>query len=58
MATGMHLYRVLVRSMLDYGCIVYQSACVTMKSMLDSIANECMMIAFGAFKSTLTEALN
>ena len=58
MATMVHLYRVMVRSVLDYGCVVYQSACVTTKGILEPVANECMRIATGAFKSTPTESLN
>lgn len=56
--TLMRLYRSLIRSKLDYGCIVYGAACRTTLSTLDPIANEAMRIASGAFKSTPVTNLN
>jgi ribonuclease HI len=50
--TLLHLYNILVRSRLDYGSVVYNSACTTTKALLDPIENEGLRIATGAFKST------
>ena len=50
--TLLHLYNLLVRSRLDYGCIVYNSASPTTIASLNSIENEGLRIASGAFKST------
>ena len=43
------LYRALVRSKLDYGCIVYGSASITSLKKLDSIHNSGLRLALGAF---------
>lgn len=48
----MHLYRALVRSRLDYGAIVYGSACDTTLKTLDVIPNDAMRAATGALKSS------
>lgn len=53
----MYLYRALVRSRLDYGAIVYNSAHPTTLKQLDPIANEAMRIASGAFKSSPISSL-
>jgi ribonuclease HI len=55
--TLLHLYNILVRSRLDYGCIIYNSACATTKALLDPIENEGLRIATGAFKSTPIQSL-
>ena len=57
MKTILHLYRLLVRSKLDYGCVVYHSASNTTKRILDPVTNECLRIATGAFKTTPIESL-
>uniref|UniRef100_A0A2P2I0Q3 Pol-like protein n=1 Tax=Hirondellea gigas TaxID=1518452 RepID=A0A2P2I0Q3_9CRUS len=51
-------YRALIRSKLDYGCIVYSSACPTTLKTLDVIANDIIRIATGAFRTTPTATLN
>lgn len=48
----MNLYRALIRSKLDYGAVVYNSACETTLKTLDAIPGEAMRISTGAFKST------
>lgn len=48
----LHLYNIFIRSRLDYGCTVYQSATNSIKALLEPIQNECLRIASGAFKST------
>ena len=58
MKTILHLYRILIRSKLDYGCMVYQSTSNTTKSLLEPIANECIRMATGPFKSTPVKFLN
>ena len=56
--TLLQLYRSLVRSKIDYGAVVYQSASITHKKAIDTIANECLRIASGCFKSTPIDSLN
>jgi hypothetical protein len=50
--TSLMIYRSLIRSRLDYGSIVYQSASNTTLGTVNSIANEALRIATGVFKST------
>jgi len=50
--TLLRLYRSMVRSKLDYGSIVYGSASDHLLKSLDTVANEAIRIATGAFKST------
>ena len=45
----LRLYRTLVRSKLDYGCIVYGSARQSYLRKLDSIHNQGLRLALGAF---------
>jgi len=42
-STLLHLYRALIRSKLDYGCIVYGSARPSYLKMLDPIHNVCVL---------------
>ena len=53
-----HLYRMFIRSKLGCGSIVYQSASKTEKNILEPVANECIRIATGAFRSTPIKSLN
>ena len=46
------------RSKLEYGSIVYESACNTTKQILNSVTTECIRLATGAFKSTPVKALH
>ena len=53
----LRLYRYLVRSKLDYGCIVYGSACKSYLHMLDPIHNQGLRLCLGAFRTSLVESL-
>ena len=55
--TLLHLYRSLIRSKLDYGCMVYGSARKTVLQMLDPIAHQGLRLALGAFRSSPVESL-
>ena len=46
------LYRSLVRSKLDYGCIIYGSARKSYLQMLDSIHNHGLRLALGVFRTS------
>ena len=54
----MMLYRALVRSKMDYGSIVYNSASSRTLESLNVIANQALRIATGVFKTTLTKTLH
>ena len=49
--TLLHLYRSLIRSKLDYGCIVYGSARDSYLRMLDPIQNHALRLCIGAFRT-------
>ena len=49
--TLLKLYRSLVRSKLDYGCIIYGSARKSYLQMLDPIQNQGLRLALGAFRT-------
>ena len=53
----LRLYRTLVRSMLDYGCIVYGSAPQSYLRTLDSIHNQGLRLALGAFRTSPVNSL-
>ena len=48
----LRLYRTLVRSKLDYGCVVYGSARQSYLRKLDSIHNQGLRLALGVFKTS------
>ena len=50
--TLLHLYRALVRSKLDYGCVVYGSARKSYLKMLDPIHHQGLRLCLGAFRTT------
>ena len=54
---AMKIYRMFIRSKLDYGAPVYASATRTLLKPLNAIVNEALRIATGAFKSTPIESL-
>ena len=56
--TILHLCKTFIRSKLDYGCIIYQSASNTTKQILNPIATECIRLATGAFKSTPVKSVH
>ena len=51
------LYRALVRSKLDYGCIIYRNASETDLKTLDVVHNQGIRLCLGAFKSSPIESL-
>ena len=55
--TLLKLYRSLVRSQLDYGCIVYGSASKTALTKLDPVHNQGLRLSLGAFRSSPVESL-
>ena len=55
--TLLKLYRSLVRSKLDYGCIVYRSASKTALAKLDRVHNQGLRLSLGAFRSSPVETL-
>ena len=55
--TLLKLYRSLVRSKLDYGCIVYGSASKTALAKLDPVHNQGLRLSIGAFLSSPVESL-
>ena len=56
--TLLKLYRSLVRSKLDYGCVVYGSACNTHLQLLDCIQNSALRICLGAFRTSPASSLH
>ena len=55
--TLLKLYRSLVRSKLDYGCIVYGSASKAALAKLDPVHNQSLRLSLGAFRSSPVESL-
>ena len=53
----LRLYRTLVRSKLDYGCIVYGSARQSYLQKLDFIDNQGLRLALGAFRTSPVNSL-
>ena len=56
-STLLKLYRSLVRSKLDYGCIVYGSAGPDTLKKLDPVHNQGLRLSLGAFRSSPVESL-
>ena len=56
--TLLHLYRFLIRSKLDYGSIVYGSARKSYLQMLDTVHNQGLRLALGAFRTSPVSSLN
>jgi len=55
--TLLHLYRSLIRSKLDYGCIVYGSAHRSYLRMLDPIQNHALRLCLGAYRTSPASSL-
>ena len=55
--TLLKLYWSLVRSKLDYGCIIYGSARKSYLQMLDPIHNQGLRLALGAFRTSPVASL-
>lgn len=52
-----HLYRIFIRSKLDYGSMIYHSAAKTTTNILEPVVNDCLRMITGCFKSTPVESL-
>ena len=55
--TLLTLYRSLVRSKLDYGCMIYGFARKSYTQMLDPVQNQALRICLGAFRTSPVESL-
>ena len=55
--TLLKLYRTLVRSKLDYGCIVYGSAAKHVLRTLDPVHHQGLRVALGAFRTSPVKSL-
>ena len=55
--THLKLYRSLVRSKLDYGCIIYGSARKSYLQMFDPMHNQGLRLALGAFRTSPVASL-
>ncbi|XP_023235538.1 uncharacterized protein LOC111634934 [Centruroides sculpturatus] len=53
----LRIYRALVRSKLDYGCIVYGSARESTLRMLDPIHHQALRLCTGAFRTSPVQSL-
>ena len=55
--TLLRLYHALIRSVVDYACIVYDGALSSTKLPLDSLHHACIRIATGAFRTSRRASL-
>ena len=53
----LRLYRALIRSKLDYGCIVYGSARPSYIKRLDTVHNQGLRLCLGAFRTSPIQSL-
>ena len=51
------LYTLLIRSKLDYGCIVYGSARSSYLRMLDPVQNHALRLCLGAYRTSPSSSL-
>jgi len=56
--TLLALYHALIRSKLDYGCIVYGSARSSYRKILDPVQNQALRICLGAFRTSPAIAIH
>ena len=54
----LHLYRSVIRSKLDYGCVVYGSARPSYLRMLDPMQNHALRLCLGAFRTSPCPSLS
>lgn len=52
-----NIYKALIRLTIDYGCIMYSSACKTSLKKIERMQFKALRIALGDFKTTHTSAL-
>ena len=55
--TLLHLYQALVRSKLDYGCVVYGSAAKSNLKLLNTIHHSGLRLALGAFRTSPVDSI-
>ena len=55
--TLLRIYRALVRSRIDYGCIVYQAGAHRVVSKLDTVHNAAIRLCTGAFRTSPVASL-
>jgi len=56
--TLIYLYRSLIRSKLDYGCVVYVSAWGSYLRILDPIQNHALRLCLGAYRTSPSSSLS
>ncbi|GFR04982.1 putative RNA-directed DNA polymerase from transposon X-element [Trichonephila clavata] len=56
-ASLLRLYRALIRSKLDYGSVVYSSACKPLLKILDPVHHQGLRLCLGVFRTSLVESL-
>jgi len=55
--TLLNIYRTLIRSRIDYGCIIYGSARPSYTKQLDTVANQALRLCLGAFRTSPATSL-
>ncbi|GFR01582.1 RNase H domain-containing protein [Trichonephila clavata] len=53
----LRLYRALIRSKLDYGSVVYSSACKSLLKILNPVHHQGLRLCLGAFRTSPVESL-
>ncbi|GFX25563.1 probable RNA-directed DNA polymerase from transposon X-element [Trichonephila clavipes] len=53
----LRLYRALIRSKLDYGSVVYSSACKSLLKILDPVHHQALRLCLWAFRTSPVESL-
>ncbi|GFW73636.1 putative rna-directed dna polymerase from mobile element jockey-like protein [Trichonephila clavipes] len=53
----LRLYRALISSKLDYGSVVYSSACKSILKILDPVHHQALRLCLGAFRTSPVESL-
>ncbi|GFU00078.1 RNA-directed DNA polymerase from mobile element jockey [Trichonephila clavipes] len=53
----LRLYRALIRSKLDYGSVVYSSACKSLLKILDPVHHQALRLCLRAFRTSPVESL-
>ncbi|GFW23123.1 RNase H domain-containing protein [Trichonephila clavipes] len=53
----LRFYRALIRSKLDYGSVVYSSACKSLLKILDPVHHQALRLCLGAFRTSPVESL-
>ncbi|GFR02022.1 RNase H domain-containing protein [Trichonephila clavata] len=53
----LRFYRALIRSKLDYGSVVYSSACKSLLKILDPVHHQGLRLCLGAFRTSPVESL-